>query len=251
MKKALAAIVLLFLATSAQARQTVVYNRPVTATAANPSSGLTQAFILDDGNADLTDWAGTNNLTLKGVGEPAWAGSNNGLVFDGTDDYASFTPTTTDWQGGYTVAVLSTLPNTVNQVLFHADNSGDTDRRVRFSSNEFSAFNRAQGYFGRQFSNNEGYVTACETGNSAKLWRFLEYDGTGVAAIYENATTTCGTDSSISEFGTIGLDRARLGSTPAGANFLNGTIYRVLVWNRALTSAEKQSILDGWTPTHD
>jgi len=81
------------------------------------ANGLVQAFILDDGNADLDDWVGDNDLTLGAdAADPAFAAANDGLEFDG-DDYATFSPLLTDWGGGLTVAILFTIPNAATSYI--------------------------------------------------------------------------------------------------------------------------------------
>lgn len=218
------------------------------------SDNLTQAFILDDGAATLEDWVGTNDLSLgAGGAAPAWAGSNNGLVFDGTDDYASFTPTTQDWQPGYTVAILCTVPSAAHRYLFHISDGGE--QQVEFASNEFADYQRAQARFGRDFNSGVGYLDACTPADGTKKWYFLEYEPTGTdgtMSLYrDSASSACDTDVDVEEYGTTAMNSGRLGSATGGSDFAGTTIYRVLTYSRVLTSTEKQAILDGWTPTND
>jgi hypothetical protein len=218
------------------------------------ADNLTQAFILDDGNADTTDWVGTNNLTLgAGGAAPSWAGSNDGLVFDGTDDYASFTPTTGDWQPGYTLAILATIPNAQHKYVFHA--SDGSEGQVEFASNEFASYNRPQARFGRDFNSGVGYIDGCGTADSTKQMYFLEYDPTGTdgtMTMYKNdAASSCDTDVDVEEYGTVSMSSGRIGSAVGGSDFASTTIYRVMTWTRVLTQTEKQAIIDGWIPTHD
>lgn len=239
---------------SVHARTAIILNNPPSAggdSCPTCSTNLTQAFILDDGNADTEDWVGANDLTLgAGGAAPAWAGSNDGLVFDGTDDYATFTPTTTDWMAGYTIAILCTVPNANGDSIFHVDQSGDTNRRAIFGSITSTAYNRGLLRLGRQFSNQEGF-TYHTSGTSAKAWYFGQYNDDGTANMYkDNASTPSHTDSSVTEFGTVAFDRGALGSDAATTGaFANTTIYRVLIYDAPMTETQRQGLLDGWTPT--
>ncbi len=212
------------------------------------STGLIQAFILDDGNADLDDWVGSANLTLgTSPAEPTWAGSNLGIVFDGSDDYASFTPAISDWQGGITVAVISsTIPNTSLSTLVGLENSANTDRFFEIGSNQYTAYNRFSLRGGREFSGAEILVETVTTYTS-EHWFFGDYDGADTASIYVDGGTAR-TDS-VTEYGTTGMDVARIGCNASGANCAAVTIKKVYIYSRSLTQTERDFIVAGWTPT--
>lgn len=100
MKKALPVLVLLFLATSAQARQTVVYNRPVSS-----GSSTVPAFITDE------SWDASGSLAGHfSVGGGSWTVRNGGV----STQNSTFTFTATQVAGNGGGLYLSSAPTTAD-----------------------------------------------------------------------------------------------------------------------------------------
>lgn len=216
------------------------------------SNGLLQAFILDDGSANNTDRVGSNDLTISGA---TWGSNNNGLIFDGVNDYAAFTPTLTEWQfdGGVTIAILTTVANVSNACILHQYYAADSEKQIKVSSNQYDTFNRITTSMGRNYSNAEVYIYA-SSGDSGKQWLFTSFDpsaGTaeGEASYYKNLVLD-NTDTTVDTYAdNYSMDTGFLGAEQGNTNFGAETIYRVMIWNRVLTAAERSAVVnDGWTP---
>jgi hypothetical protein len=213
---------------------------------------LVQAFIFDDGNADLDDWVGDNNVTLAAdAAAPTWADDNDGLTFDGTDDYATYTPLLTQWQDGFTVAVLMTSPNNVSgEYYWQQYSSSHTEHKIGFATNTGPPYNLI-GRAGRRYSSAEiNLYTPSSPEVETKRWIFLEYNGSDLAEIYTGETQNV-TDTSITENASNNMDTGVLGAQTTSTLFATSTIYRMYFYTKALSSGERTAIVDGWTPTKD
>ena len=209
-----------------------------------------QLFDLDDGTADSSDRAGSNNLTLA---NGTWAGSNDGYIFD-ADATGTFTPTLREWQGTDTCfMVLTTVQNASGKIIFITYQASDSERRMQLGSSIYSNYTRPRARFGRNYSISEFNLQA-ETTGGAKQWITCQYDTSDTSAEMFVDGTSRATDTVGSESGTNAMDTGLIGK---GSTH---TIYQVGVFDRLLSSVEISDIVangfgvgappaGGWTHT--
>lgn len=215
---------------------------------------LVWGFTFDDGAGSLVDHStNSNNLTANnGAG---FNTGNDGINCDGVDDdFTGSFPTGFEWQSGFTMAILSTIPATQNGRILYADASGNAAHRLFASGNASSAFNRMEVRAGRQFNNGALYLPQDGVaGDSTKVWRIAIFDGTnneaGNAKFYkgEDQATTVAT-AQVETFGTTALNRISLCRDTSAGGPIGGTIYRAYIWNVQLTQTEREAVVAGATP---
>lgn len=196
-----------------------------------------QSFILDDGTADSSDRTGSNDLVLA---DGAWAGSNDGYIFD-ADATGAFTPTLTTWQGAdSTVAILTTVDNVAEHIIFNVYMSGDVNRRMFIGTLKYAVGGRYDGIdarYGRQYGASAEYTSTTDTAG-AKQWVFVTYDTSETELlIYRDGVDKSAINTDDGEYGTMTIDTGQLG------NGSSHTIYQVGIFTRILTSGEMTEIV--------
>ena len=196
-----------------------------------------QCFVLDDGDADVTDRAGSNDLTLA---NGTWAGSNDGYIFD-SDATGSFTPGFTEWLSvDSTLMALATFPDEQEKIIYSADNTGDWEKRMNLTTDSSVPYGRAKVAYGMNYSPQIIRLDAADE-NTAKQWVTVTVDWSEtLATLYEDGVSQ-DTDTVFEAYQTTAFNRGRLGSGSTS------TIYQVGVFNRILSSVEITEIIaDGF-----
>ena len=189
---------------------------------------------------------GTITGTTKTIGKLGQA-----LSFNGSSDVVNVTGLSLpDWQtaSGYTISMwVKDFPDNIQDVvIFEMWNSGDTNERIRLSSNNYVSYQRLQVLVGRQFSSNEGYILdyAYSSVSATTEWHHLVVtaNSSRTALFYNGAEV--GSDSSITTSGSFTFSNIRIGGGASNYNGGASTTYAgaliddVRIYNRTLSATE-------------
>jgi hypothetical protein len=177
-----------------------------------------------------SDLVGANNGTMQSMSSANYSYDNGGsLIFDGASDYVSLPEngmSYPDTNSDFTLEVIVRL-NTLTpqyQIIFQQEDSGGTGRTWLGVSNTNTCYSNLPNYFQSSSTLSENTV----------YHMLLKYDsGTlfiGLDGKWESASTRNIDENSTGSF--------RIGSGKATGYPLNGNIYSVKIYNRALTGDE-------------
>lgn len=204
------------------------WSRPASGGSSSLLNGIVAYWKFDEGTGTITADATGNGHAVTLVNSPAWAAGkiNDGLSFNGSTNYGTFGPIT----GLPSLSISAWIKTTtVSSAAMIVGSSGATNFQVRVASGKAGVI---CGQPGEALSPLAG-TTTINDGN----WHHIVFtnDPAGNAVLYVDAASEAseaGANLSAYDMAEI----ARLGYS--SAQYFNGTIDEVGIWNRALTAAE-------------
>ena len=189
---------------------------------------------------------GTMTGTTKTIGK-----LGQGLNFNGTSQYVNITGLSLpDWQSvsGYTISLwVKNFPdNLQGRVIFEMWNSGDNNKRIHLSSNNYVPYQRLEVVTGREYSSREGYISGYEYAsvNDTLEWHHLAIEANSAELTLFYNGSEVDSDTTISTYGSFTFDSMRIGGGAsdyngnASVSYAEALVDDVRIYNRKLSIIE-------------
>jgi hypothetical protein len=226
-------------------------------TVAASTSGLMAYYRLNEGSGQTVGDATSNayNGTMGASSsiasdDPAWTASpvqfgNNGLSFDGTNDYVSIPAAAIDnLTAGTIEALIYPISLTQAPIFAKQSNGENTYATLTVGYYADATGNLVTGTPGVVYYHSQNGVTVLNSGTTtltANTWNHVAvtFNGSG-ASLYINGVLAGSASGNFSQPADLTVTSTRLGSWSTGG-YLNGYLDEIRVWNVVRTQSQIQS----------